>query len=124
MPNNEAVRLITDQLYELTMFCFNIDYKGWCELLGYNHENDYSREKWNLFQRKPLNFICEQTGKRKIIAQYLYEKSNSNCGVSNHEMMLGNALRKVLIKAGVLKEDSTATGPELILAAEDYADMR
>ena len=122
MDNTQEVRKIADQLYLLTMFCFNVDYIGWCELLGYEHDSYYSKEKWALFQRNPMNFICEQGEKRKIIARYLYDKSNSNCSVSNHEMMLGHALHKVLMKNGVLNENSTPTGPELILAAEQRAE--
>lgn len=124
IANNEEVSRIAEQLYELTMFCYNVDYMAWCKLLCYDPDNDYSREKWSRFQQKPMDFIWEQTEKRKMIARYLYEKSESKCGVSNHEMMLGNALHKVLIKAGVLNEDSTPTGPELILAAEDYAGLK
>lgn len=125
MSNNEEIRKLADQLYELAIFCFNVDYKRWCELMDYDPENDYSREKWDLFQRKPLNFICEQTQKRRVIAEFLNRTSGSSSSdATDHERLLGEALHKVLIKAGVLNEDSTPSGPALILAAEEYADSK
>jgi hypothetical protein len=37
-----------------------------------------------------------------------------------HAALLGDALYKVLVKAGVLNTDAQVTGPGLLLAAEDY----
>ena len=41
--------------------------------------------------------------------------------VSRREHLLGDALRRVLIRAGVIRAEACCTGPELLLAAEDYA---
>src|SRR6185369_9564200 len=38
-----------------------------------------------------------------------------------HERLLGDALRKVLVKAGVIYSDACITGPELLYIATEYA---
>lgn len=40
------------------------------------------------------------------------------------ENMLGTALRNVLVACGVLLDNAAPTGPELILAAEDYCESK
>jgi len=37
---------------------------------------------------------------------------------------LGDALRSVLVCAGVIREDACVTGPELLLAAEGYVENK
>jgi len=39
-----------------------------------------------------------------------------------HLRLLGDALGRVLVRAGVLRPDAPCTGPELLLAAEVYAE--
>lgn len=40
----------------------------------------------------------------------------------NKERLLGNALHKTLIKAGVLHKDSSVYGSELLVAAESFCE--
>ncbi len=41
---------------------------------------------------------------------------------TDQEILLGDALRSVLVKAGVLSSEAEPTGPELLLAAKDFVD--
>lgn len=39
---------------------------------------------------------------------------------SNHVQLLGDALRRVLVFDGVIREDAAPSGPELLAITEDY----
>lgn len=44
----------------------------------------------------------------------------SNEDLSNHVQLLGDALRRVLVFDGVIREDAAPSGPELLMIADDY----
>ncbi len=48
-------------------------------------------------------------------------KTDEDLFHSPREVMLGRALLKVLIASGVIAADAEPTGPELLVAADDYA---
>lgn len=52
--------------------------------------------------------------------RYLQERAGLET-VTLREGMLGNALADVLVAAGVLNADMAFTGPELLMAAEQFA---
>jgi len=53
--------------------------------------------------------------------------SDTGCGridVRRREMLLGKAIHSILITLGVLRDDSTPTGPELLCATECFCASR
>lgn len=67
--------------------------------------------------------ICEGCGAGAILDRsYPYTQVNHRTAdePTHHERLLGDALGKVLVAVGMIRADALVSGPELLLAAEDF----
>lgn len=82
-----------------------------------------------VFTSNPLQYehVCGACGVRKGLprnypyTQISYKEPTETVGGMKHQRdLLGEALGKVLVAAGMIRADVDMTGPELLLAAEDF----
>lgn len=94
-----------------TIHSFDRDYRAWVDTEEREFEDLKSAQAWCDAHRGGIEYHVD--GKHlppaPTISDYKHQRN-----------LLGEALGKVLVAAGMIRADADMTGPELLLAAEDF----
>lgn len=69
--------------------------------------------------RSVANMLAVALGGHPVVVDFL-ARFEEESEATRKQVLLGDALHKMLVAAGVYGDDSLATGPELLAAVEDY----